>query len=258
MKSPLSYLGGKSRLAEKIVSIIPKDHTCYCEPFSGAAWVFFRKEPSKAEILNDMDGELVTFWRVVQNHLEEFLRYFKYAIVSRELFEIEQQKDPSTLTDIQRAVRYYYLQKNGFGGMTHNRTFGTSATSPARLNLTNMEEVLLEVHWRLARVTIESMDAVDCVKRYDRPSSFFYLDPPYWATRGYRVPFVKADYIRLRRCLDQVQGRFILSLNDTPEVRRIYKGFKVRKVSLIYSVGNTRTNKESRSKPRGEVLFRNF
>lgn len=108
MKSPLRYLGGKSRLADRIIPLIPPDHLCYCEPFCGAAWVFFRKDHSECEVLNDRDSELVTFWRVVQNHLEEFLRYFKHAVVSRELFDIEQKKDPATLTDIQRAVRYYF------------------------------------------------------------------------------------------------------------------------------------------------------
>lgn len=85
MKSPLCYLGGKSRLAPIIVPRIP-DHDCYCEPFCGAAWILFSKEPSRCEVINDLDGEMVTFWRVVQNHLLPFLDYFKYAIVSRRIF----------------------------------------------------------------------------------------------------------------------------------------------------------------------------
>ena len=115
MNSPLKYAGGKSRLADRIVSMIPS-HTCYCEPFCGAAWVFFRRStPAPVEVVNDRDGELVTFWRVMQNHIEEFLRYYKWAIVSREVFELENKKDPSTLTDIQRATRYYYIQRLSFG-----------------------------------------------------------------------------------------------------------------------------------------------
>ena len=75
MNSPFAYIGGKSRLAKQIISIIP-DHKTYCEAFSGAAWVFFKKPPSKVEVLNDLDSELITFYRVVQNHLEEFLKQF--------------------------------------------------------------------------------------------------------------------------------------------------------------------------------------
>jgi len=133
MKSPLSYLGGKSRLAIRIAAEIPTDHTCYCEPFCGACWVLFAKEPSKAEVINDADSELATFWRVIQNHLQEFIRYYQHAVTSREIFEIEQAKQPGTLTDIQRACRYFYLQKLAFGGQTTKRTFGTSATGPARV-----------------------------------------------------------------------------------------------------------------------------
>lgn len=258
MNSPLSYLGGKSRLAERIVKLIPEDHTCYCEPFCGAAWVFFRKQPSKVEVINDMDGELITFWRIIQNHLEEFLRYYRFAIVSRKLFELANMMDPRTLTDIQRAARYFYLQKSGFGGKTFKRTFGTGATSGPRLNLTTLEETLLEVHWRLARVTVENLDAIECIKIYDRPETLFYLDPPYWHTAGYAVPFDDKDYPRLRSTLNSVAGRFILSLNDTQEVRSIFKGFRIQKVITTYSSGNGRCKNVDRTKSRSEVIIHNL
>ena len=254
MNSPLSYLGGKSRLADRIIPQIP-EHTCYCEPFCGAAWVLFRKEPSKVEIINDMDGELITFWRVIQNHLEEFLRYYKFAVVSRKVFDLEQLKDPHTLTDVQRAVRYFYLQKLSFAGKTHKRTFGTGAASPPRLNLSTIEETLLEVHWRLERVTIENLDACECIERYDRPETFFYIDPPYWQTAGYAVPWKEADYLRLRSVLDGLQGRFILSLNDTKDVRRIFKGFRIRKIKTSYTAANGRQARHNRAQPRQEVLI---
>lgn len=258
MKSPIAYLGGKSRLAERIVKLIPEEHTCYCEPFCGAAWVFFSKNPSKVEILNDMDSELITFWRVIQNHLEEFLRYHRFAVISRELFDLEQAKHPRTLTDIQRACRYFYLQKNAFGGKTYARTFGTGATSPARLNLTTMEDVLLEVHRRMLRITIEHLDAIKCIEVYDRPTSFFYLDPPYWQTAGYAVPFVEADYVRLAAALKKVQGRFLVSLNDAPSVREIFGEFRIRTISTTYSSANGRYKKHGRAAARSEVLISNY
>jgi len=254
MKSPLNYLGGKSRLAAKIVSKIPRDHTCYCEPFCGAAWVFFAKEPSKVEVINDMDGELVTFWRVIQNHLEEFLRYFKYALISRRLFELEQMKQPATLTDIQRAVRYFYLQKQGFGGRTSRRTFGTSATSGPRLNLTNVQDILIDVHNRLERVVVENLDACECIRRYDRSTTFFYIDPPYWNTAGYAVPFGPENYEELRNTLTAITGRFLLSLNDTPEVRSIFRQFHIGRISTKYSVSNGRQS-TARSETIREVLI---
>lgn len=258
MKSPLNYLGGKSRLADRIVSIIPPDHLCYCEAFCGASWVLFAKNPSKCEVINDMDNDLVTFWRVIQNHLEEFLRYFKYAITSRRIFELESMKNPQTLTDIQKAVRYFYLQKLGFGGKVFDRTFGTSATGPARLNLSNIEERLLEVHWRLSRVTVEHLDACECIRRYDRPTTVFYLDPPYWNTAGYAVPFGERDYVRLRETMTGIRGRFILSLNDVLQVRKVFKPFTIRKVSTRYSSSNAAVTPTTRSQDQSEVIITNF
>jgi DNA adenine methylase len=258
MRSPLNYLGGKSKLVARIVPMIPPDHTCYCEAFAGGAWVLFGKERSKCEVINDMDKELVTFWRVVQNHLEEFLRYFKYALVSRELFNIENRKDPTTLTDIQRACRYYYLQRLAFGGRTAGRTFGTGTTGPANLDVTAIQERILEVHWRLARVTIEDLPALDCISRYDRQDTVFYLDPPYWHTAGYAVAWTDEDFTRLRDCLLTIKGRFILSINDVPEIRRLFRQFRCQKVTTTYSVANVRGTSVNRAAPKAELLICNF
>lgn len=257
MKSPLSYLGGKSRLANKIAGEIPADHTCYCEPFCGACWVLFAKEPSKAEVINDVDSELVTFWRVVQNHLQEFLRYYKLAVTSREIFEIEKRKDPTTLTDIQRATRYFYLQKHSFGGRTHGRTFGTSATGPSRLNLLNLEDHILEVHWRFNGVQIENLPAVECIRRYDRPHTFFYCDPPYYQVAGYRAAFTEKDYNQLARTLAGIKGLFLLSLNDCKCVRKVFKSFHIRSIPIKYTCSNGR-HKTARQKVSKEVLIRNY
>lgn len=258
MRSPLNYLGGKSKLVGKIVPMIPADHECYCEAFAGGAWVLFGKERSQCEVINDLDKELATFWRVLQNHMEEFLRYFKHAVVSRELFELENRKDPTTLTDIQRACRYYYLQRLAFGGRTVGRTFGTSTTGPANLDVTTIQERILEVHWRLARVTIENLPALECISRYDRPETFFYLDPPYFHTAGYAVPWSDDDFIALRDCLLSIKGRFILSINDVPDIRMIFKSFRLRKVTTTYSVANARGSSADRGSRRAELLVTNM
>src|ERR1700686_2412219 len=116
MAGPLSYIGGKNRLAKRVIEIFPK-HTTYVEAFAGGAKVFFRKEPSKVEVLNDLDGEIVNFYRVCQQHYEELLRYFKFALVSREWFDLLKSPDPQTLADIQRAARHLYLLRNCFASL---------------------------------------------------------------------------------------------------------------------------------------------
>lgn len=258
MKSPLNYIGGKSRLAERIVKRIPS-HTCYCEPFSGAAWVLFTKSPSKLEVINDLDNELVTFWRVIQHHLQPFLEYFKYAVISRKLFELENRKDPETLTDIQRAVRYYYLQRLSFGGKASGRVFGTGATRTPYLNLSTVEETLLNVHWRMERVTIEHLDACKCIEKYDRPGTFFYIDPPYYRTsQDYAHQFKDADFQRLVSTLKKLSGRFLLSLNDHPDIRAMFRMFSIESVTLKYTAGNSRTCSTTRSKDRKELFIHNL
>ena len=257
LKSPLGYLGGKSRLAKRIVERIPS-HTCYVEPFCGGAWVYFTKKPSRTEVLNDRDGELVKFWNVIRHHLPEFLRCLDFSLVSREQFDHDKKLDPASLTDVQRAVLYYRQQRMGFGGKTVNRTFGTSSVRPSSLNLLNVEEQLRTTHRRMARTTIENLDACNCILRYDSPKTFFYIDPPYWNADFYAVSFKGEDFERLADTLKGIQGKFILSLNDTPEVREIFKDFRIESIETKYSLANPKVAAQTRGEDRQEVLIYNF
>lgn len=256
-RSPIGYLGGKFRLARRIAGRIPP-HTCYVEPFCGGAWVYFTKKPSKVEILNDLDGELVAFWRVIRHHLPEFLRYLEFGLVSREEFQRDLKQDTKLLTDVQRAVRYYRLQRMGYGGKTCGRTFGTSCVRPNSLDLNSAEESLRETHRRMARTTIEHLDACECIRRYDSPETFFYIDPPYWNADFYAVSFAKEDFSRLRAALNNIKGKFILSLNDTPEVREIFSAFALEPIETKYSIGNGHHVKSARSQERKELLIHNL
>ena len=114
-KPVIPWIGGKRRLAKVLLPLFP-EHTCYVEPFCGAAALFFLKRISKAEVLNDVNGDLVNLYRVIQHHLEEFCRQFKHALVSRQIYEWLKDTPPYVLTDIQRAARFFYLQKLAFGG----------------------------------------------------------------------------------------------------------------------------------------------
>jgi DNA adenine methylase len=253
MDSPLCYVGGKSRLAKIISEEIP-EHKTYCEVFAGAAWVFFRKEPSQIEVINDLDGDLITFYRVVQNHLEEFLRQFKWLITSREVFQdYTRQVDAGGLTDIQRAARYYYIQRLCFGGKVKGRTFGTAVDRPPRINLLRIEEEMSDIHIRLARVTIEHLDYKDLIEKYDRNETFFYLDPPYYKAPFYKHNFLKLeDYQTLSELLSKIHGKFILSLNDHPDIQKIFSSFNMAPVVVPYSVG------QKKRAPGKELLITNY
>lgn len=115
---------------------------------------------------------------------------------------------------VQRAARFFYLQKLGFGGKVDGQTFGVATTSKARLNLLRLEEDLSQVHLRLHQVTIEHMDWAACVERYDRPHTLFYLDTPYYGTEGYGVDFGLDQYGRMAELLHTMQGKAPVSVND--------------------------------------------
>lgn len=231
----LPWIGGKRRLAAVLLPRFPA-HRCYVEPFAGAAALFFLKEPVAAEILNDVHGELVTLYRVLQHHPEEFLRQFRWALSSRQLFRWLQATPPETLTDIQRAARFFYLQRSSFGGKVTGQTFGTSATAPPKLNLLRIEEELSAAHFRLAGATIEHLDWAECVRRYDRPHTFVYADPPYWGTTGYGVPFPLEAYEQLAAAARTIQGKMLISVNDVPAMRSAFKGLAMERVTVMETV----------------------
>lgn len=232
----IPWMGGKRRLAPHILPLFP-DHTCYVEPFAGAAALYFLKPPADVEVLNDVNGELVNLYRVVKHHLEEFVRQFKWALTSRQVYQWQQMTRPETLTDIQRAARFFYLQKLSFGGRVDGQNFGTATTAGPRLNLLRIEEDLSAAHLRLSSTYIEHLSWQACVERYDRPHTLVYCDPPYWETEGYGVDFPLSEYEAMAETAMTMQGTMIISVNDHPEMRRVFDGLPMRSVPISYTVG---------------------
>jgi DNA adenine methylase len=251
MSAPLSYIGGKNRLAKQIIGIFPK-HTTYVEAFAGGAQVLFKKEASKVEVLNDLDGEIVNFYRVCQVHHEELLRYFRYSLVSRTWFELHKAANPQSLTDIQRAARYLYLLKNSFASLIRNPNYHYHVIQPPGFNLERLPELIETAHKRLERVQIESLPYHEILTRYDRAKTLFYLDPPYWGRKLYRYNFDEADFAGLEERLRKLKGKFVLSLNDLPEVRALFRRFRIRPVEIAY------TSQQKAGRLYKEVLITNF
>jgi DNA adenine methylase len=231
----IPWMGGKRRLADLLIPRFPA-HTCYVEVFAGGAALYFLRPPADVEVVNDINGDLVNLYRVVQRHLEEFVRQFKWALSSREIFKWTQDTPPETLTDIQRAARFFYLQHNCFGGKVAGQTWGTATTAPA-VNLLRLEEQLSAAHLRLASTFIERLDWRTCVERYDRPHTFFYFDPPYWQTEGYGVPFEWAQYEAMADVMRKLKGKAMLSINDHPDVRTCFEGMHMESLDISYTVG---------------------
>jgi DNA adenine methylase len=174
-------------------------------------------------------------------------------LCSREWFEgWQRQQQAGGLTDIQRAALYYYLQRLCFGGRVKKRTFGLGPLRRPRINLLRLEEELSEVHLRLATVTIENLPWYEFIKRYDRPRTLFYLDPPYYKAPWYDHNLELEDYFEMASILAKVRSRFILNINDHPEIRKTFHQFNIDPVRLKYTVG------KDNSKVGKELLVTNF
>ena len=251
MTGPLPYIGGKNRLAKKIIELFPK-HTTYVEPFAGGAQVLFHKEPSAVEVLNDLDGDIVNFFRICQAHHEELIRCMKFMLASRKWFGIMKSQNTDTLTDIQRAARFLYLQKNSFGGLVRRQDYQLAITSLRPFNPQRLPEILDQAHERLARVQIESLPYEEILKRFDKLETLFYLDPPYFRRKLYRFNFKDEDFVKLAERLRAIKGNFILSINDVAEIREIFRGFHQREVDLHY------TSQQAAGKRYPELLISNF
>lgn len=250
----LAWPGGKRRLAKKLLPIITgRPHTCYVEEFAGGGSMFFLRDPAQVEVLNDINGEVINMYRVIKNHLDEFIKQFRFAVASRELYEWTKETPPHVLTDIQRAARYLYIQKLAFGGKVSSQTFGISPSSPPRFNILRLEEDLSQAHLRLSRVWIEHLGWETCLQKWDRDYTLHFMDPPYWETEGYGVPFPLEEYYKIAEAMRTMKGSSILTINDHAEMRKIFKGFQMETVEITYTIGGA-----GKGKNRRELIFKNW
>lgn len=246
--SPVAgYVGGKKQLARRIIGRIGEiEHTIYAEPFVGMGGVFLRRpNRPKTEAINDASRDIATFFRVLQRHYQALLDMLKWQVTSRAEFERLAKQDPETLTDLERSARFLYLQRLTFGGKIAGRSFGIDTNSAARFDITRLVPMLEAVHERLAGVWVDCLPWQEFIRRWDRPGTLFYLDPPYWGTEHYygRDMFGRDDFAELSRALQGLQGRFILSLNDVPEVRELFAWASIESVELSYQAGGARATK---------------
>lgn len=235
------YIGGKRRLAKRLCAMIDAvEHQTYAEPFVGMGGVFFRRSlRPKCEAINDWSRDVHNFFRVLQVHYVAFLDMMRFQVTSRSEFERLVRENPETLTDMQRAARFLYLQRTSFGGKVVGQGFGTAPGYPGRFDVTKLQPMLEAVHDRLSAVVIERMRWADFIGRYDRPGTLFYLDPPYFRSeKDYGAEmFDRSEFAQMAEVLAGIKGRFILSINDTPEMRQMFALFDLQPVEVGYSVG---------------------
>lgn len=238
--TPAAYIGGKRNLSKRITALIETiPHTTYAECFVGMGGIFLkRRSAPPAEVINDYSGDVATFFRILQRHYTPFMEMLRYQITSRREFERLKASDPATMTDLERAARFLYLQRLAFGGKVSGQNFGVSPGMGGRFNITRLAATLEDVHERLAGVIIENLRWQDFIVRYDRPGTLFYLDPPYFGNeQDYGSGMFSRDqFAEMAGALRGLEGRFIMSINDRPEIRDLFAGFKLEAVKLTYTV----------------------
>ena len=231
LKPPICRVGGKSKLRNTIIEMIPK-HICYVELFFGAGWVYFGKEESKVEVINDIDSELVNLFKTIKYHSPEIERLLQYEFSGRDIFEEYKNCSIEYLTEIHRAIRFLYLITQSFAGKGKVYGYGTTTKPSQHI----FKEVLGEIRERLKNTYVENLSFEKIIDKYDREHSFFFCDPPYFETSGYDNKFGEEEHIILLDKLKNLKGKFLLTINDQPKVREWYKDFNIKEVEVNYSV----------------------
>lgn len=238
---PAAYIGGKRRLSRQICRAIDRlPHHSYAECFVGMGGIFLRRtRVPVAEFINDWSEDVATFFRILQRHYQAFLEMLRFQVATRAGFERLLKVDPATQTDLERAARFLYLQRLAYGGKVTARSFGVDPRGSSGFDMSKIAAQLEAIHERLAGVTIERLPWPDFVARYDTAATLFYLDPPYYGSEGDygRDLFDRAQFPRMAEQLAGIEGRFLLSLNDHPDVRAIFAGFAMVELEVIYTVG---------------------
>lgn len=244
MKSFIAWVGGKSLLSKKIVAEFPQEFGRYIEVFGGGGSILFSKNRhADLEVYNDANSDLVNLFRCMKYHRAELEREIDGYINSREVFqEVKSRLEMGVgFTDIQRAGMFYIKIKTSYGA--DGRTFCCHKRNLSVDRFTEISE-------RLKSVVIENKDFENLIKVYDRPDALFYCDPPYHTTeRHYDIRFSEDDHFRLKKSLENIKGRFVLSYNDDTFVRELYKDYII--------IATERSNNLSKGSFK-ELIIKNF
>ena len=236
MNSFMSWIGGKKALRDEIISRFPTDYKRYIEVFGGGGWVLFHKNPGNDfEVYNDRNPNLANLYRCVRDHPDELISELTYALNSRTDFDYIRKtlKIPTEIPDVKRAAYFYQLIRYSYAS-------GLDSYASQPHSMWNNFPLITNACARLQKVVIENKDFEKLIDQYDRPESFFYCDPPYFETEDYYedVGFTKADHERLADRLSSIEGKYLLSYNDCPEIRELYesRGARIESISRLSNI----------------------
>jgi DNA adenine methylase len=260
MKPPLTYYGGKQTLSKRIISLIPK-HNLYCEPFFGGGAVFFAKEPSEVEIINDTNGDIINFYKVIKTKFRKLEREIRSTLHSRQYHQSAKivLGYPFLFDEVKRAWAVWVLCNQSFGARMDN-VWGydfKQNTTPKRLQ---HKRALFTTAYaeRLEEAQIECRDALQIIEKTDSKDCFFYLDPPYHnSNQGHYKGYTEQDFINLLEKLKNIKGKFLLSSYPSEILEAYTKKNKwfTQKIELPVSI---HLNRDVKPKMKTEVLTANY
>lgn len=255
LKAPFGWVGGKTKLAKDIIDLIPANHSIYIEVFGGAASVLYQKQPSKLEVLNDINGELINLHRAIRNNPQTLSMFLNDLFISREIFDDIRKRKMKPKNNIERAAFYYYQLTQSFGSKGDNFAMATKSGRKPK----NIYRDFKKISDRLKYVTIENKSFFELIPLYDKEDAFFYVDPPYVSTESYYKNtggFGIKEHEQLAELLSKIKGKFLLSYNDSVVVRELYKDFNIRSTKEIeYTLGK---NMHGKNKSVREVFITNY
>lgn len=231
-KPLVSWAGGKTRLLKHLVSHIP-ERSGYIEVFAGGCALLLAKEPGKLEVVNDINGDLVTLYKVAKYHPDALAHEMDMMPASRRLLQDSNELlRTQALTDIQRAARFLHANKTSFGGGGGTLAIARNPKSCAFVGTQSLIDSIHKFSKRMNRVIIENVDYRRIFKLYDHPENFMFIDPPYLDSDGknYRG-WTEFEMGSLAFEVKKLKSRWILTVDDSPFNRRMWSDYRSMAVS---------------------------
>ncbi len=259
VKALLTYYGGKQKLVPTILPLIPK-HELYCEPFFGGGAILFAKPPSKIEVVNDLNGEVINFYRTVKTEFPKLKKEIGATLHSRGLHFKARfiYSNPHLFTNIERAWAVYVMAMQSYSSILDSTwSCGVQDSTSERKFHSKKISFAKTYADRLERVQIECRDALEVVLTRDNPKAFFYLDPPYFnSAMGHYGGYTRADFEHLLVVLSKIKGKFILSSYPSDLLEKYSRKGKWKTKTIEMSLSVPGASKNNRRKI--EVLTANF
>jgi DNA adenine methylase len=258
--TPISYYGGKQRMLKHILPVLPSDVILYCEPFVGGGAVFWAKEPSPLEVINDTNRELINFYEVCQNEFVDLEKLIRITLHSRSLFNDAKvvYDNPHMFNSIKRAWAVWVLSTQGFASKIDGSWGYDKQKASVSTKINNKREGFTEeLAIRLQKVQIECTDALRIIRSRDGKDSFFYCDPPYYNSDcGHYDGYTIDDFEMLLKMLSKLEGRFLLSSYPSKILDEYVAQNRWCQQSFSQKVSVSRTKENQKTKV--EVLTANY